>query len=123
MRCTDERARIEERLDQGLGPKIRVASRFGLLSREQCNYLREIASMRNVCVHDLQGLKFTFRAHLREPAHQASFTRRLGRLVSHSEYAETRPTDAFVTPAAAVLGRVSQVCLALLMKNPKAKVH
>jgi hypothetical protein len=62
-----ERDQITEKIDQGLGPKVRVARRFGLLSREQCDYLREVSAMRNVCVHDRQGLRFTFRSYLREP--------------------------------------------------------
>ena len=119
----EERDRIDERIDQGLGPKIRVARRFGLLTWDQCNYLREVSAMRNICVHDRQGLKFTFKSYLREPANMASFTKRLGRLVSRDEWAKARPSDAFTSPAAAVLGRVSQVCLVLLLKSPRTKPH
>jgi hypothetical protein len=118
-----ERERVIEKIDQGLGPKIRVARQFGLLTRDQCNYLREVAAMRNVCVHDREGLRFTFKSYLRDPANLTSFTNRLGRLVSRNEYAETRPSEAFVTPSAAVLGRVSQVCLVLLMTKPRTKPH
>ena len=47
-----ERERITEKIDQGLGPKIRVARQFDLLSHDECNYLREVSAMRNVTVHD-----------------------------------------------------------------------
>jgi hypothetical protein len=118
---TAERERITERIDQGIGPKIRVAKQFGLLNREQCNYLREVSRMRNVCVHDRQGLKFSFEAYLKHPANRASFSRNLGKLEGQSEYIDHGPMETFVTPAAAVLARVAQVCVVLLMKRARAK--
>jgi len=118
-----DREQITEKINQGLGPKIKVAKRFALLSREQCDYLWELSTMRNACVHDRKGLSFTFSSYLRDRANLASFRRRLGTLKSHPGHSAPELPETFLTPAAAVMARVSQVCLALLMKPTRTRTH
>lgn len=120
----EEIASTGQKIWQGLGPKIRVAYSNGILTNGQRDQLTEISRMRNICAHDRSGLSFTFKRYLDVPKQSASFTRNLGKLVSADEYrASPLGTEAFISPAAAVLGRVAQISASLLLARPRDKAH
>ena len=116
--------RVTERIEHGLGPKIKVAERYGFLDKVRLDHLKEIARMRNICVHDRSGLDFTFQTYLNDPANERSFKRRLGRLVAADDMATAPFTpEVFRGPSAAVMVRLTQVCALLLVGRPATGFH
>lgn len=122
---------IGQAWEDGLGGKLKVAKRYGLLNRLQVDAAYELKALRNLCAHDRAALWFTFDQHLEQPAARLRYERIFYRLAwtpedeakLNSEPPAELPRPA--TPGVALLIFVFTTCIHLLTKKatPATGVH
>ena len=127
-----ERSQYTLETNKGLGAKMHCARRLGLIDEAQFQFLRELARIRNVCVHDKAGLSFTFRSYLVSPSQRASFSRKIRpfeyfdrpemeNAVVNGTLPDPQPGTSFL-PGGSIVGSLLGLCATLLRSSP-TKTH